>query len=193
MRKLMFAGIALMMASAAQAGEPGELACIPQGYTAAQKADIDALLPKVDFLFSSEDDQAMTSLAVIAMASAASCTDKFGWSEAELEPALIHELGRLLETGFRRHGPFTPAQFDKIDATLAKGDRTAVWKALEEQFSKGMDGGDVSVSTANALVLGAFIMETGIGADEKTGELVGVYLAAKVMQRSTARDFAALK
>lgn len=191
MRKMLLAGAALMMGTTAQAGEPGELGCIAKGYTAEQRTELDGLLPKVDFLGGSADDPAMEAFAQIVFASVTSCGEKFSWGDAELEPAMLHEIGRLIEVGFRRHGPFKAEQIAKIDATLAKGDRSALWKALEEQFSIGMSDSDVSVSDENAVVFGQFMDETGLGLDEKTAEQVGVYLAAKVMQRASARNFAA--
>ena len=47
---LLLAGPALMMASAASAGEQAELACIQKGYTAEQKAEVDSLVGKIDVI-----------------------------------------------------------------------------------------------------------------------------------------------
>ncbi len=191
MRKMMLAGAALMMATAAQAGEPSELSCVAKGYSAEQRSQLDALLPDVDFLGTSSDDRTMEAFGLIVYASASSCGENFSWTDAELQPAFLNEFGRLIELRFRRHGAFNVEQIAKIDSTLAKGDRSALWKALEDQFMIGMAGSEITVSDENAAVMGAFIIETGLGIDDKTAEQVGVYLAAKVMQRTSARDFAA--
>ena len=192
MRKmLLLAGAALMMATAAQAGSPSELSCVAKGYTAEQRTGLDALLPKVDFLGGSGNDQVMQAFGQIVFASASRCGEKFSWTNDELEPAMLNEFGRMIEVGFRRHGVYNAEQIAKIDSTLAKGERSALWKALEDQVMIGMSGAEITVSDENAAVLGAFIFETGLGMDEKTSEQVGVHLAAKVMQRTSARDFAA--
>lgn len=191
MRKMLLAGAALMIAATAQAGEPSELSCVAKGYTAEQRSELDALLPDVDFLGTSADDRTMEAFGLIVYASASSCGEKFSWTDAELQPAFLNEFGRLIELRFRRHGAFNAEQIARIDSTLAKGDRLPLWKALEDQFMIGLAGSEVTVSDENAAVMGAFIIETGLGIDDKTAEQVGVYLAAKVMQRTSVRDFAA--
>ncbi len=191
MRKMLLAGAALMMATSAQAGELSELGCVAKGYTAEKRTELDALLPKVDFLNGSGNEQVMEAFGQIVFASASSCGEELSSTSDELEPAMLNEFGRLIELGFRRNGAFNSEQIAKIDSTLAKGDRSALWKALEDQFMIGMAGSEITVSDENAAVLGTFIIETGLGLDDKTAEQVGVYLAAKVMQRTSARDFAA--
>lgn len=192
--KLLLAGAALVTglvtATPAFAGERSELACVPDSYTADQKAEIDGLLARIDVL-SDGGDAAMDSLGMVVMSGAAGCISQFGWSDAEIEPALLHEFGRLLEVGFLRHGELSKAEIAKVDATLAKGNRDTLWTALEAQISQGMEGDTETVSDENATIFGLFIMETGIGLEQDKAEQVGVYLAAKAMQRASVRQFTA--
>lgn len=188
---VLLAGAALVTAAApALAGEQGELSCLQNGYTVAQISEIDGLLGKVSMLGSGEDP-AMDALGLVVMTGALACAEKLGWSEAEVEPALFYEFGRLLEVGFLRHGNLSEGEIAKVDTALAKGDRTALWAALEEQLAIGMDGQHDSVSDENATLFGLFMLETGLGLDEAKAEQVGVYLAAKAMQRASARQFVA--
>lgn len=182
--------VSLAMAAPAWAGEQAELACVEKGYTADQTAQLDGLLAKVNLLGEGEDP-AMDALGVLVIGAASGCMSEFAWTEAEIEPALLHEFGRLLEVGFRRHGKLAASEIAQIDATLATGDRAALWSALEEQLEMGLSGEGESVSEANAATFGLFIMETGFGLDEAKAEQAGVYLAAKAMQRASARQFIA--
>jgi hypothetical protein len=186
----MLAGAALTMTAPAWAGEKAELNCVPNAYTAEQKTELDGLLGKINILAEGEDP-AMDALGVLVMTTASDCATRFGWSDAELEPALFHELGRLMEIGFVRHGQLSSEEIASVDAALAKGDRTALWAALEEQLAQGMAGDVETVTDANALLFGTFMLESGVGLDEAKAEQVGVYLAAKAMQRASARQFTA--
>ncbi|MBU7580037.1 MAG: hypothetical protein KAF27_06145 [Porphyrobacter sp.] len=191
MRGMLLLGCAaLTIAAPAWAGDKAELACVQKGYTAEQTAQVDGLLAKVNILAEGEDP-AMDALGMLVMGVASECMTRYDWSDAEIEPALLYEFGRLMEVGFRRHGSLAASEIAQIDAALGRGDRTSLWAALEEQLAIGMAGQTDSVSDANAEVFGLFIMETGIGLDEAKGEQVGVYLAAKAMQRASARQFTA--
>jgi hypothetical protein len=163
---------------------------VQNGYSADQKAEIDSLLAKVK-LMSEGEDPAMESLGFVVMTSAADCASRFDWSDGEMAPAMLFEFGRLLEIGFLRHGDLTAAEIAKVDRALAKGDRSALWAALEEQLAQGMEGDTETVSNENAQLFGLFIIETGVGLEEAKAEQVGVYLAAKAMQRASARQFVA--
>lgn len=187
---LLVAGAALTMASPAWAGDKAELACMPKAYSAEQTAEIDGLLARVDIMGEGEDP-AMDGLGGVVLSVAMECASQFDWSDAEMEPALLHEFGRLMEVGFVRHGQLSASDIAKIDAALAKGNRASLWAALEEQLTQGMTGGGDEVSDTNAEIFGQFILETGVGLEESKAEQVGVYLAAKAMQRASARQFTA--
>lgn len=187
---LLFAGAALVSATPAAAGEKAELACVQNGYSAQQRAEVDGLLAKVDILGEAEDP-AMDALGALVIGSASACATTFDWDETEFESVMLFEFGRLLEIGFRRHGNLTRDEIGAVDEALAQGDRSALWAALEEQLGAGMATGDESVSDENAEVFGLFILETGLGLDDAKAEQVGVYLAAKAMQRFNARQFTA--
>lgn len=193
MRNLMLAGAALVMASTVQAREPSEIGCVPKSYTGQERAEIDKLLPSVDFLNGDENDAAIGAFSTIVFESVKRCAAQFKWSEAEMEPAMMHEFGRFIELRLRRHGPFKADQIAKIDATLADGDQTELWAALEDLFGTGVSGEDIDSDARSAMALDDFMAKTGLAYDDNGAEQVGVYLAAKVMQRSSARTFAALK
>ena len=122
---------------------------------------------------------------------AASCAATYGWEDDEPQSAVLHELGRLTELGVRRHGPIPQEEIARIDAALATGDRTALWNALEEQLLLGMSGEMDAADTENPGLIGAFMLELGLGVDEGEVEWAGVFLAIKAMQRVANRAFAA--
>lgn len=184
------AGAALMIASPGHAGDVKELACAEQAYTLEQRAQIDGLLPQIDIL-SAGDNPALDELGALVGMTAMQCGDQLQWDEADFEPAILFELGRLMEIGMRRHGPLTPAEIAKVENALAKGDRTRLWSAIEEQVAVGMTGGEASVSDDNAVVFGAFMLEAGLGLDVEKAEYVGAFLATMAMQRASTRIFAA--
>ncbi len=187
---VLLAGAALMTAAPAMAREQSELSCLENGYSADQRREIDGLLGQVSLLGSGEDP-AMDALGEVVLTGAMACAETLGWSEAEVEPALLYEFGRLMEIGFRRHGNLSEGDIAKVDTALAKGDRTALWAALEDQLALGMNGEPDSVSDESATLFGLFMLESGVGLDEAKAEQVGVYLAAKAMQRASARQFTA--
>ncbi|WP_086607764.1 hypothetical protein [Erythrobacter donghaensis] len=184
------AGAALIIAAPGHAGDVKELACAEQAYTPEQRAQIDGLLPQIDLL-SGGDNPALNQLGALVGSTAMQCGDQLQWEQADLQPAILFELGRLMEIGMRRHGPLTPAEIAKVEAALAKGDRTKLWTAIEEQVMIGMTGGDATVSNDNAVVFGAFMVETGLGLDVTKAEYVGAFLATKAMQRTSMRTFTA--
>ncbi len=187
-RMLLLAGVALMLASGARAADKAELGCIAETYTAEQRGQIDALLPRVNLL-SGGADPAVDELGIVIATTAAECSETFSWNEAQLETAFLYEFGRAAELAIRRHGPLSASDIAKVDAALGKGDRTTLWNALEAQVASGMAGDTETVEPGAALVFGAFMMETGVNLDGDMPEQVGAFLATKAMQRMSARDF----
>ena len=188
MRAYWLAGAALMVASDAQAGDQSELGCMEQSYTAEQMSQINGLLPQIDMM-AAGDNPAMNAMGMLVGSAASSCAATLGWDEAEFQPAIFFELGRLLEQSVRRHGPLLQDDIVKIDAALAKGDREALWSALEQQVAQGMAGDPESVSPGNAMLFGSFMLEVGLGLEQEKAEQVGAFLATQAMQRSSRRAF----
>jgi hypothetical protein len=192
MRVFVLSGAALLITSGAQAGNRDELACIQQSYTAEQSGQLDRLLPQVDILGSSQSP-AMDRLGGIVGEAVAGCVMKLKWEDREFESAVLFEVGRLLETGMRRHGPLTQAEIAMIDTALARGDRSALWAAIEEQVAVGMSGGEEEISDEDSVLMGAFMLEIGVGLDENKAEQVGAFLATRAMQRASQREFIAVQ
>jgi|JI8StandDraft_2_1071088.scaffolds.fasta_scaffold173389_1 hypothetical protein len=192
MRAFVLAGVALMMASGAQAGNGDELGCMQQSYTAAQSSQLDRILPQVDLLGSPESP-VMDSLGTIVGEVVAGCVMNLAWTDREFEAAVLFEVGRLLETGMRRHGPLTKDEVTRVDTALARGDRSALWSAIEEQVAVGMSGGEEEISDADSVLMGAFMLEIGVGLDLNKAEQVGAFLATLAMQRASRREFIAVK
>jgi hypothetical protein len=188
MRAFVLAGAALLMSFGAQAGNGDELACMQQSYTAEQSGQLDRLLPQIDILGESESP-AMDTLGGLVGEVVGGCVVKLQWEDREFESAVLFEVGRLLETGMRRHGPLAQADIAKIDTALARSDRSALWNAIEKQVAMGMNGGDEEVSEADSVVMGAFMLEVGVGFDEAKAEQIGAFLAAQAMQRASRRQF----
>ena len=192
MRSFVLGAGALLMASGAQAGNGDELSCMQQSYTAAQSSQLDRVLPQVDLLGSVENP-AMDTLGTIVGEVVAGCVMKLEWTDREFESAVLFEVGRLLESGMRRHGPLTQAEIARVDTALARGDRTALWSAIEQQVALGMSGGEGEISDADSVLMGAFMLEVGIGLDVNKAEQVGAFLATRAMQRASRREFTAVQ
>lgn len=192
MRGYVLGAASLLMASGAQAGNGDELACMQQSYTAEQSGQLDRLLPQVDLLGSSQSP-AMDTLGGIVGEVVAGCVMKLKWEDREFESAVLFEVGRLLETGMRRHGPLTQAEISRVDTALARGDRTALWTAIEQQVAIGMSGGEEEISDADSVLMGAFMLEIGVGLDVNKAEQVGAFLATRAMQRASRREFTAVQ
>lgn len=192
MRAFVLGGAALLMASAAQAGNGDELGCMQQNYTAAQNGQLDRLLPQVDLL-GNADSPAMDPLGELVGEAVAGCATKLEWTDLEFETAILFEIGRLLETGMRRHGPLTQEEIAKVDAALARGDRNSLWSAIEKQVAVGMSGEEAAISDADSVVMGAFMLEIGVGFDMTKAEQVGAFLATRAMQRASRREFTAVQ
>jgi hypothetical protein len=192
MRAFVLGGAALLMASAAQAGNGDELGCMEKSYTAAQNGQLDRLLPQVDLL-GNADSPAMDPLGEIVGEVVAECATKLEWTDLEFETAILFEIGRLLETGIRRHGPLAQSDIAKVDAALARGDRRALWSAIERQVAVGMSGEEEAISDTDSTVMGAFMLEIGVGFDMDKAEQVGAFLATRAMQRASRREFTAVQ
>ena len=190
MRAFVLGGAALLMASAAQAGNGDELRCMQKSYTAAQNGQLDRLLPQVDLL-GNADSPAMDPLGELVGEVVMGCATKHDWTDIEFETAILFEIGRLLETGMRRHGPLKQAEIAKVDAALARGDRSALWSAIERQVAVGMSGEEAVISDDDTVVMGAFMLEIGVGFDMTKAEQVGAFLATRAMQRASRREFTA--
>jgi hypothetical protein len=193
MRKVWPISAALVLSvtnpAAAQAAEPDELGCIAATYSPEQQGEVDALLPGLDLLFQRRSAM-LDQLSLIILASASVCDSTYDWSDAEQESAMPNELGRLMELALRRHGRLTGEDVARVDALLATGDRSALWAALERHIGIGLAGRNEAIAHDEAIVMGQFIGDTGVGPEERKIEEISVYLAAKTMQRISARAFA---
>jgi hypothetical protein len=98
-----------------------------------------------------------------------------------------------MEAAFVKHGPMSAEELERIEATLADGDRTALWEALEGEVRSGMTGQASQDGTDNALIYGQFMLEAGFGLDTTKAEQIGILLGAKAMQRFSTREFGAQK
>lgn len=192
MRRVLLAAAAMMMAQPALAEGPGDLTCMAQSYSPEQRAELDALLPEFKVENGGNDlvGNQMGELVVIV---ANECMTRLGWSEEQLLPAVLFELGRFMEIAFVRHGPLSTEELERIEATLADGDRTALWNALETEVQVGMSGQASDGGTDNALIYGQFMLEAGFGLDTAKAEQIGILLGAKAMQRFSTREFGAQK
>jgi hypothetical protein len=201
MRAFVLGAAALLMASGAEAGTGDELACMKQSYTAAQTGQLDGLLPQlkglrpqVDLRGNVVEDPAMNTLAVVVGQTVAMCAVKLEWNDIEFASAVLFEFGRFLETGMRRHGPLTKADIVRIDAALGRGDRSALWAAIEEEVAVGLSGEEEgNMSDADAEVFKAFIIEAGFGPNDAKAEQVGAFLTYRAMQRVSQREFIAVQ
>jgi hypothetical protein len=192
MRKVWPVGAALVFGvtnAAAQAAEPGELGCVAATYSPEQQVEVDKLLPELDLLFQKRT-AALDHLRVIILASASACDSTHDWSDAEQEAATLNELGRLMELALRRHGRLTGDDVARVDALLATGDRAALWAAMERHLGIGLARRSEAIAHDEAILMGQFIGDTGVGSEQRKIEEVSVYLAAKTMQRISARAFA---
>ena len=189
MRAYWMVGAALLLASGAQAADPAQLDCMANSYTVEQTGQIDAFLSQIDML-ADGDSPAMEGLGMLAGTAVISCAATHQWDEAGFEPAIFFEVGRLMEQAIRRHGPLTRDEVTKVDAALSKGDRSSLWTALEEQVALGVAGATDEVSSRNAMLFGAFMLELGIGMDDAKAEQVGTFLGTLAMQRASRRIFA---
>ena len=189
MRAIWLAGAALLMASGARAGEIDELHCVESSYTPEQIEELNRLLPNIDILSESENSS-MDALGMLVGTSAIECAATFDWTDSEFETVLFFEMGRVMETAVRQHGPLSRTDVALIDAALARSDRSALWSAIEEQVVIGVAGEENVVSDENAAAFDEFLLEIGFGMGLATSEQVGAFLAALAMQRMSARNFA---
>jgi hypothetical protein len=192
MRKFLLAAAAIMMAQPALAAGPEGLACMANSYTPEQQAQLDALLPQLKIENGGADPVGM-QMGEVAIAAATECSTRLGWGEAQLLPAVLFEIGRFMEAAFVKHGPMSAEELERIEATLADGDRTALWEALEGEVRSGMTGQASQDGTDNALIYGQFMLEAGFGLDTTKAEQIGILLGAKAMQRFSTREFGAQK
>lgn len=192
MRKFLLAAAALMMAQPALAAGPDDLACMATSYSPEQQAKIDALLPQFKVENGGNDPVANQMGEVIVIA-ASTCMAQLGWRDDQLMPAVLFEAGRLMELAYVQYGPMTSEEIARLEAALAKGDRTALWAALEGEVRTGLTGEPGGPGNNNAILYGQFMLEAGFGFDMVKAEQIGILLGAKAMQRFSQREFGAQK
>lgn len=192
MRRFSLAAVAVMMAQPALAADPQSLTCMAQSYTAEQQGQLDNWLPslKID---EAGNDPVANQMGEMIFIVTSGCKEMHGWSDTQFQPAFLFEFGRIMELAFTRYGPMTREEIARLEATLAKGDRAALWSALEGEVISGMSGEAATTSTGNAMLYGQFMIEAGFGLDATKAEQIGIFLGAKAMQRYSEREFGAQK
>lgn len=190
MRKTLLAVAAVIMAQPALAAGPEDLTCMANSYTPDQQAELDALLPQLK-IENGGDDPIGAQLSEVVVAAASDCMARLSWSEGQLLIAFLFEIGRFMEVAFVRHGPLSTEELERIEATLAHGDRAALWDALEGDVMAGMSGQASETGTDNDLIYAEFMREAGFGLDTTKAEQIAILLGAKAMQRFSQREFGA--
>jgi hypothetical protein len=190
MCKTLLAVAAMMMAQPALAAGPDDLTCMANSYTPQQQAELDALLPQIK-IENGGDDPIGAQLSEVVVAAASDCMERLSWSESQLLPAFVFEIGRFMEVAFVRHGPMSADELERIEATLADGDRTDLWDALESDVRAGLSGQASETGTDNDLIYAQFMREAGFGLDATKAEQIAILLGAKAMQRFSQREFGA--
>lgn len=192
MRKMVLAVVAAMLAQPVPAEGQTSLSCIAQSYSAKQLGQLDGWLPnlKTD---AEVDDPTANQMAEMIFVVTTGCKEKLGWSDDQLQPAFLFEFGRLMELAFTQHGPLADEEIARLEATLAKGDRTALWAALEGDVISGMTGQTAITSPSSDALYVQLMLEAGFGVDKTKAEQIGIFLGTKAMQRFSQRVFSAQK
>jgi len=180
---------ASLFATPAAAQDNG-LSCMVQSYTEQQKSQIAELAP--DARMGGEGNPAADTVAQIAVGTAFECGVLQGWSEDQTMFAAYYELGRVMERGYRESGELTVEQLATFDATLAKGDRTALWALVENVLVASMIEGAAQPDSSDYLVFGMFFEELSAVPDPGFDEKVGMLLGLMSMQEYSAREFTRL-
>lgn len=194
MRKSWFlapiAGLLAIIATPA-AAQDTPLSCMAGVYTEAEDQRLKQLGPQADFA-SDGDDPASAQIAELVGVSVDRCRVQRGWSEEVMVYAFLYELGRVMEYGYRRSGQLSGEQLGQIDTALATGDRSRLWEIVEREAMNGLNGRPQSqASMLDAMVLGSFVIGSGLENTQETGEKVGFLLGMMALQRVAAREFAA--
>lgn len=181
---------AILIASASTASAADTLGCMAQSYDAADLARIEAL--STNFSIDQVKDEKADSLGDVAFKAAAVCADSNSWSDDQIYYAMLFEVGRLSEAAYRRSDALTADQFRKLDMALARQDRTELWAILEKSTIASLNDQEPPTTSQEKIKLGIFAIAAGVGADETSGEHVGVLLGLMSMQRYAQREFEAL-
>ncbi|MCB2065527.1 MAG: hypothetical protein KDE15_02675 [Erythrobacter sp.] len=169
------------------------LRCMAASYTPAQRQQMAELGPRARFADASGPNAAADALSDVAMDAVVHCITESGWGEDAAMFATFYELGRVNEAAFRQSGELSSEDLRRLDTALARGDRTALWDAIERGVWAGVADSDVGASDADAMVLGTFMLESGLGLNEQTANRVGVLLGFMGLQRVGQREFRALQ
>ena len=166
--------------------------CTQNTYTEAQKQKIAEILPRFT------GDVAAEEAANIELGDSAGgvvdiCAQEHGWTAEEKELAAVFEFSRLREVAFRQHGPMPAQDIAKLDAALAKGDRTALWQAMENQVLVGYTGEPSPTEQQDITILGAFLIGLGYAFQNDKNEQFGMLMGFMALQRYGKREFAALQ
>lgn len=182
---------AILLASSGEASAAGQLDCMAQSYDAGQLAKIAEA--SEGFTINKSRDDKSQGFADIAIMAAANCADQRSWTDDQIYHAMFYEIGRLGEAAYRHSGNLTAEQMVKLDRALTNQDRTELWALMEKTVAASINGEEANLSLKDQTKLGIFIIGSGLGSDEATGEKVGGLLGMMAIQRYAQREFEALE
>jgi hypothetical protein len=175
------------------AAEAAGLECMAASYTAEEKATVERLSADFDIDKDGEGNSASDEIAKMAGKVTKACGQNAGWNDEQLIYAALFEVGRLSEQAFRHSKMMSSAEIQKIDASLAQGNRDNLWTALERAVMGGIAKSKQDASPQDTFAIGAFLLGAGVGTDEKTATNTGVLLGFMALQRLGKREFSALQ
>lgn len=166
------------------------LECISDGYDAAHGREVDAYQNG----FRADNGWAPElpgSITVAVSGRAGDCAEQHDWSPEAIEDAIYFRLFTIMHEGMIRNAPFSQAQMQRIDRTIASADQERL-RAVVSQIMTSMFGGDEApeISDADTMFFGRLVLRSGVPATETNGVFVGAYIGATVMPRLIADRFA---
>lgn len=182
--------LALPLAGVPALAQGKGLACMAGSYTASERAELSELGVRARF-GEGGTNAAADAMGELAMQAVETCVQRLGWSQEEAMYAAFYELGRVSEAGFRASGQLSRDELAAVDRALASGDRSSLWASVERELMGGMTEDRSASSTGDAIILGAFILGTGLDEDEAVS--VGILLGFMGLQRVGQREFLALQ
>lgn len=188
--KYFWASLALAgSALPASAQVADQLDCIATGYSAEQKAVLDAYVAAFEISDMDIKDRPLEVLAIIDER-ALECASEYGWSVEASEAAGLYQFSDLTADSIAQKYPEAKVVLDKIDTELPDAERERFWSIMTS--ATGAAGIEIQPTNADFMFIGTTILRFSPGISEDEQNIVGSLIGMEALLRHTEATFSEL-
>ncbi|WP_435417376.1 hypothetical protein WAB17_10915 [Parerythrobacter aurantius] len=186
-----FAAFVLAFSTPAAAQANDGIACMDRDYTAEEQVVIDGFLASADVMAESFEAQSLELVVPLAMRINA-CTEQQGWNEQQGDQAFLYKFAGLMMEAQGLRNPKIVELDRRIREDVPAADRDRLYRIMRETSFGEMTGEPTRQPTRVELAfLDAVLASPAVGANGEEAELLGGYIAARMVSDDAGAAFAA--